>query len=258
MTLAQLESHLGKALFESDRKAKLSAVGAFKLTHARKQLRHFNHTISTIETFANAGTGRVRIASVPTIASTILPLAFKTFSATYPNVQIELRDMDSASVIRAMENERVDIGIATLPAGKTPFTRTPLLTDNLGIVCRNDHRLAQKTSRLVWPDVQGEILIANDLWKAISDPEFQAHYQNASIAVQNTLSLLAMVKAGVGISVLPLMAKALHMPEITFRPIGDKRVKRQIDVLQHPKERMPPAGVNLIRHIIAASPQSGI
>ncbi len=100
MMLKQFEEHLGKPLFESDRKNKLTPLGQLILEQTLSELRQFDRTVQAIEGFASGEIGAISIASVPSVAATILPRALKRFMARYPDIRIELRDMDSTSVLR--------------------------------------------------------------------------------------------------------------------------------------------------------------
>jgi len=252
MMLKQLEEHLGKPLFETDRKNRLSHVGTFVLAQAQGQLLQFDQTVQAIETYAQAGTGMVRIAAVPSVAGTLLPRVFLAFARAHPDVQIDLRDMDSANVLKALEEERADIGIASFPNETSDFQRSLLFTDPIGLICHCDHHLAFASTPLPWSALRGEVLIANELCRVIGDPDFQVFYDNARISVHNTLSLLAMVKAGLGITILPYMAQALADDGLVFRPIGKGDSRRHIELLHKPRDRISPATtvlVNLIKQV---------
>lgn len=241
MTLKQLEDHLDKSLFETDRKNKLSAVGSIAFELAQAELRQFDRTVQMIENFAHGGTGMVRVASVPSVAGTILPLVLAQFIAENPNVHIELRDMDSASVLRAMRQERIDIGIATIPDNVHGTECSPLFTDNFGLVCSHDHPLGQASSPMNWAELEGETFIANELCGTIQSPIFQSIYRGANLNVHNIVSLLAMVKANLGVSVLPKTVLELHPGEIVFRPINDPQALRRIDLLHRASSIASPA-----------------
>lgn len=252
MTLKQLEEHLGKPLFETDRKSKLTVLGEFVLEQAENELRQFDRTVQTIEHYARTGAGLVRVASVPSVAGTVLPQVLKQFVEHYPNVQIELRDMDSDSVLQALRHERADIGIATVPDSARSANHTPLFIDNFGLVCSPEHPLGQTTRRLKWKAFQDETFIANDLCRTIRSPMFQSIYQATNLNVHNIVSLLAMVKAGVGVTVLPRMVMQLHPDEAVFRPIDDLQATRQIDMLHRPSNTASVAADALSQFIVAA------
>jgi len=249
MTLKQLEDHLGKSLFETDRKSILSAVGRTVFELAQAELHQFDRTVQMIENFAQGGTGMVRVASVPSVAGTILPAALAQFIAENPKVHIELRDMDSAGVLRAMRQERIDIGIATISGNVTGSECSPLFTDNFGLVCSHDHPLGQSSSPMNWTELEGETFIANELCGTIQSPIFQSIYQATNLKVHNIVSLLAMVKANLGVSVLPQTVLELHPGEIVFRPINDPQVLRRIDLLHRASSIALPAA-EAMRQII--------
>ena len=75
MTLKQLEAQLGEPLFETERKSKLTALGAFVFDQAERELKQFDATVAAISEFATSKQGRVRVAAVPSVAGTILPMA---------------------------------------------------------------------------------------------------------------------------------------------------------------------------------------
>jgi DNA-binding transcriptional LysR family regulator len=257
MMLKQLEAHLGQPLFEADRKNRLSPVGVFVLEQALNQLHHFDQTVQAIDDFANAGRGLVRIATVPSVAGTILPIALERFIVDYPRVRIELRDMDSASVLGGLEQERVDIGIASVlapvlaPVQK--FNRTQIYSDEFGIVCSHAHRFARESGPLQWREIKGEIFIANELCASIQSPVFRESHQHANLQVHNTVSLLSMVKAGLGVTVLPRLVVQLHPGETVFRPIADPRAFRRIDLLRRHRHTLSPAADTMIRYILSAA-----
>jgi DNA-binding transcriptional LysR family regulator len=253
MTLKQLEDHLDKSLFETDRKNKLSAVGSIAYELAQAELLQFDRTVQMIENFAQGGTGIVRVASVPSVAGTILPSVLAQFIAENPKVHIELRDMDSASVLRAMRQERIDIGIATVPDNLQGSECSPLFTDNFGLVCSHDHPLGQLTRPMNWDELEGETFIANELCGTIQSPIFQSFYRGANLKVHNIVSLLAMVKANLGVTVLPQTVLELHPGEIVFRPINDLQALRKIDLLHRASNIASPAAESMRQIILSVT-----
>jgi len=143
MTLKQFEELLGEPLFETDRKSKLTALGLFTFEQASRELKQFDATIQAIENFASSKQGTVRIAAVPSFTGTILPKAISQFFEEHPDVKIELRDMDSASVLNEVTKENADIGIASAAGHPNTLVKRHLLSDALGVVCRVDTRMAQ-------------------------------------------------------------------------------------------------------------------
>ncbi|MDH3233239.1 MAG: LysR family transcriptional regulator, partial [Alphaproteobacteria bacterium] len=99
MTLKQLEDHLGRPLFEGDRKANLTALGTYVLEKARREVEHFGQTVGAIESYARNEIGQVFVACVPSFATLALPDVIKGFLANFPGIELDVRDMDSQSVV---------------------------------------------------------------------------------------------------------------------------------------------------------------
>ena len=253
MTLGQLETHLGSSLFETDRKRVLSPLGRFVAEEARAGLRQFDRTVEAIERYARDGVGVVRVAAVPSMAALLLPAAFDAFLAERGDVQVRLRETDSAGVLRALAHERADIGIATVADTAWTGRRSPLFRDEFGLVCRRDHALAASDGALAWRELEGEPFIGNELCEGLGSPEARELCRRARLVVDNTGSLLAMVRAGTGVTVLPRAVTGLHPGDVAFRPLDDPSAVRRIDLLRHPEGTAPPLVEELARHVLEAA-----
>ncbi|WP_350333563.1 LysR family transcriptional regulator [Coralliovum pocilloporae] len=241
MTLKQLEAHLGAPLFESDRKSRLTPLGRLTLQEARRGVIHFDEVVHAIERQAKSETGLVRIATVPSAAEALLPQAVARFRETHPDVLVDIRDMDSRSVINELEQDRADLGIASGIIKRPGLMQRGLLNDAFGVICRRDHPLARDWAMLTWADMQDFPLIANALCSQIDDPDFQAILTRSTLTVHNTTSLLAMVRNGLGITVLPELVISPEDTILTFLPIANSTIRRDLTLLKRSGERLSPA-----------------
>ena len=246
MMLKQLEDHLGEPLFMTDRKNRLSALGTFVLEQAERELYHFDGAVRAIESFANARHGHVRIAAVPSVASAIMPRAISRFIKDFPEVQIELRDMDSTTILHELSRGRVDIGIASAGLSSGSLYRHDLLSDPFGLVCPKHHPLADPGRVLKWSDLSPHRFIANDLARLIIVPAFQDIHAKALLSVHNITSLLAMVGADLGVTILPKMTvKMAESRELAFIPLPKSSAgivpDRQIHMLRAADSPTSPA-----------------
>jgi len=232
MMLKQFEEHLEAPLFESERKSRLTALGTFTLDQARRELDHFERSISAIQNFAHARSGFVRIAAVPSVAEAILPVVVKDYLQQHPGVQIDIRDMDSAAVLRELERERVDLGLATGANAGADINREELFSDVFGVVCRPDHPLADNDRLLDWSALESLPFIANGICRLITDEHFQRILAASKLMVRNTTSLLALVRAGVGVTVLPRLAIDQASARLSFLSVADITAIRRIDILR--------------------------
>ncbi|SFS04939.1 LysR family transcriptional regulator [Yoonia litorea] len=240
MMLSQFEDRIGKPLFETSRKSKLTPLGTQIYNEARRELDHFDRTISNIEGLAVAQIGRVRLAVTPSVGSVLMPSVLQTFMARYPDVRVEMRDMTSVGVQQALSAGEADIGIATL--GPSPGLRLErLFTDDFGVVCRKDNVLALANVPVSWSDLGNQTFIANGLCSLVHHPGFQPTLQNAPLNVPNTSSLLALVRAGVGVTLLPKLALLPMADDLAFLPLADDRVQREVFLAAGEPHLMSPA-----------------
>jgi DNA-binding transcriptional LysR family regulator len=248
MMLKQFEDHVGSALFETARKSRLTPIGELILAEARREVVHFENTVSVIEGLSRSELGYLRLAVTPSVATTVLPAVIFKFAQTFPNVQIDLRDMDSATIARELDRERADIGIGSF-AEVEGMRRTELFSDAFGLVCRKDHPLAENWDQLAWRTMGEHTIIANGLCAQITDPEFAPILARSRLMVPNTASLLGLVRQGVGITVLPRLAIANVLDEFTFLPLADVSARRTVHLMSRPSHLLMPAAREFLKLI---------
>ncbi|MBE1282724.1 MAG: LysR family transcriptional regulator [Rhodobacteraceae bacterium] len=256
MILKQLETHLGEPLFETDRKNKLTALGIFVLEQAERELQQFDNTVKAIEGFAKANYGRVRIATVPSIAGIIIPQVLSRHINEYANIDIELRDMDSGSIRHELSRDRIDIGIGTLGENSAGLHSQHLLSDTFGLICSSDHPLASSSDPISWDALIGERLIANSLSAGINAEASRVLHEQASLSAHNLTSIVGMVHANIGITILPELAvRASESNGLFFRPLVGPQANRDIHLLRRSDSTQSPAVRLLERHILDCAAQ---
>lgn len=240
MTLKQLEAHLGQPLFESERKSRLTALGTFTLEMASRELAHFDRTVAALTDFADARSGEVRLAAVPSFAMSVLPKLVLEFTAAASDIRLDIHDLDSASILRELDRERIDLGIVSDARERPEVRRLRLASDPFGVVMRGDDRLAA-SERIRWCDIDSAELIANPLCEHIDAPELQAALSRARLRIHNTTTLLAMVRAGLGVTVLPKLVCRNADAGIAFREFADATPPRRIDLISRSRDTPSPA-----------------
>jgi len=232
MALKSLEEHLSRPLFEADRKSRLTPLGRYVLEQAREELEHFEHAVRAMERYARNEVGSLTIACVPTVSTRILPRVFKPFLAHWPGIEIDVRDMDSLSVRRELERGRVELGIAT-PLGLRPeFESVLLAKDPFGVVCSNQHPLNRGNSPLSWRDIARYPFIANPICGLIQDAEFRTIFSQSTLTVRNTTSILSLVAANVGVTVLPRLAVSGDGAKVNFHPLAYDGPFRELHLMK--------------------------
>ena len=245
MTLKQLEEALGGSLFENERKGRLTPLGEFSLNQARPLVGMCANAISEMKHFAMGRTGLVQVAAVPSAAALLLPKALRRLRTSRPDVRVQLRDIDSSAVVKAVLEESVDVGIATVAGHLPDLIVTPLLIDPFVWVCPPEHPLTKLRRNVRWQDIAPDDFIANGLCAGLGVPELDALVERASLMLLSTSSLLGFVRASMGVTLLPALAVPNDGTLVTL-PCQSKRYVRQLDLISRADVAMVPAATALI------------
>lgn len=262
MTLKQLEAHLGAPLFETDRKSSLSALGAQVRDIAAGLLRDHDRALAQIEAVAAGRLGVLQLAAVPSVAAQLLPGAIGAFQARNPEVRIDLIDTDSARVRDLVATGAVEMGIAGPPRAAPELAFRPLFSDAFVVVCRAGDPLATAAGPLDWPALRTARLIDHEATRGITAPGYRALADATVLSARNVISLLALVAAGAGITLLPALATAGLPPGLRARPLAEPGVRRSVGLITRQGRAASPVAAQferlLMRHLRDSAPQLGL
>jgi DNA-binding transcriptional LysR family regulator len=253
MALSQLEEEIGAPLFSGDRKSELSPIGKLVLQEAQELIEHFERSRAAIYALAHNMVGRVEVASVPSVAVTILPRVIERLAHARPGIEIQIRDMDSRSVQEAVAAGVVDVGLATFVGQHANLDFAPLFSDELALVCRRDSALAARSKPVLWRELNGERLLNHGSYGLIRDPSFAALIQRSRVHVRNVMSLLALVRGGAGITVLPRLCQMQSDRQLVFLSLADPNARRIVGIItRHGREPLPAANsfLKVVRAVI--------
>jgi LysR family carnitine catabolism transcriptional activator len=213
LLIRELESQLGFRLFDrTTRHVVLTAYGHELLPIAQKSLADVDGAVSRIGRTATESSRTLSVGASPLIAANVLPQAIKEFRSHRPELRIQLRDCEPASIIPMVETGKVDMGLRVLYKAIPGLRRTPLFRFCLMVV-RADYDPAFRRASTTWSALKGEKLISlvptNEIQQLIDK-----HLAQAGIVVheagviQYVDTLLAMVEAGEGSGIVPSWALA--------------------------------------------------
>ena len=249
MSLKQFTEQLGGELFETDRKSMLTPLGDFVFEQSRTALKDFDESMDSIQRYAKGDYGAVRIACVPSFSTRMLPKIVKKFSQKMPAVRLELRDIDSDLINKAVRKGLIDFGIASRSAKAHQLKTKLLFEEPLGVVCQSDHSLANQTSPISWKQLMAQEFVSTELHKLINNSQIDRLREKAKLHIHNLSSLLSFIIEGFGITLLPRSAIPDHL-DLCFLPLKDKSAQRQLFLIEHKKHRLSPAVKTFKAHVI--------
>jgi LysR family transcriptional regulator, carnitine catabolism transcriptional activator len=250
MTLSQIENQLAGKLFEGERKSRLTPLGKFTLQRATLAVEAHQRASNDIQRFASGEEGLSKIAVVPSVATRVLPQAINQLRQELPHLEVDIRDIDSHAIHDVIQLGLVDFGIASPPADDSLHADF-LLKDSYRLICRKDHRLNQLGRPVKLSDIDVQEFIVNGLCERIVAPGIQSIIEKSSLYIHNTLSILAFIEAGFGVTILPALTRPRGQGFAAV-PIDNVEMKRSLYVLKRKSLRLSPIDLRLIEVIRSA------
>ena len=127
----ELEQELGFALFvRKPRGVELTAPGEAFADYARSTLRTLEQGVTHARRVAHGQVVRVRIALTSSAAfHPLASAAIRNFRESYPDIAIEMSEINAAEIIEMMSQGRMDVAILRKPIETTPNLRFELLAE---------------------------------------------------------------------------------------------------------------------------------
>jgi LysR family hydrogen peroxide-inducible transcriptional activator len=207
----KLEEDLGAKLFDRlGRSVRLTEAGRAFMPHARSILEQMDAARVSV-TDKNAGVrGSVAVGVIPTIAPYLMPRYTAAFTNRYPDAKLRIVEDTTPVLIQGLRDLSIDIAILALPLRHKDLELFPIRTEPLFAVLPKDHPRATAPS-LALKDLRGESFVMlrdghcfRDL--SIATCTHARITPNIAFESGQFSSLLGMVAAGVGISLVPEMA----------------------------------------------------
>ena len=253
LAIKQLEEFIGlKLLDRSTRKVSPTAGGEHFLPVAQRLIRDFDTVIRDLSATAERRIGHVSMAVLPSIATQLLLTIIKKFSSRYPGISVHLSD-DSERVVqqRLIRNE-VDIGIGVLWQASHELEFTPLLEDKYELICHKDHPLARESRPVTWQSLAGENILD---WGVHQGKKLQEIAGRPKLECHTMITLLAMLKANLGIAVLPSLVIPRNDTNFVSRILIEPEETREICLITRKDWTMSPASEAMIEILLANIPR---
>ena len=107
--------------------------------------------------------------------------------------------------------------------------------------------IAARERPITWRDLSSERLLNHGSYGLISDPAFAALVQRSRVHVRNVMSLLALVPAGAGITVLPRLCQTQIDRNLAFLPIADPNARRVVGIVSRRGHQPLPAASTFLK-----------
>lgn len=240
MAVRELEHRLGHDLFERGSKNRLTPFGEYCVPRFRDLMGQHDRMAKEVINHAEGQQGHIHIATVPSVASRIMPSFLAEFIERFPGLNISLHDENAHYVCQMVAHGEVDLGITSLWHSDEELEYTHLFEDKIGVVCHRNHPLSSQET-LDWQSLQGEKLIRNGTSRLLINTTASELVENSAFYISNMISLIAMLEAGAGITTLPRLAFPEHSADLRFIPLHEPDVVRRIGLIKAANRTLAPA-----------------
>jgi DNA-binding transcriptional LysR family regulator len=248
----QMEDIVGRRLFDrTTRSVVLTPTGRELLPMAERLVAEFDGAFGELERFVEGRRGRVAVAALPSIAAVLLPPAIARYQAGSPEVEIDVLDGLSGSVLEHVSQGRADIGLTIRPSPRATLAYRPLLSDEFGLVCRSDDDLAGD-SPLPWSVFKNRPFVAMASESSVRQMTDAAFLQ-ARLAIPSLYGCAFLgttghlVAAGLGITALPrLTLPLMGQLGLVWRRLERPVMRRQIGIVTQVGRTLAPAAQDFL------------
>jgi len=207
----KLEEDLGAKLFDRlGRSVRLTEAGRAFLPHARAILDQMEVARTSVADKNADLRGSVAVGVIPTVAPYLLPAYTATFAKKYPDAKLRIVEETTAVLVEGLRDLSIDVAILALPLRYKDLELLPIRTEPLFAALRRGDPRASAES-LALKDLRGESFVMLRDGHCFRDLSIGActHARvtpNIAFESGQFSSLLGMVAAGLGVSLIPEMA----------------------------------------------------
>lgn len=228
----KLEEDLGAKLFDRlGRSVRVTEAGRAFIPYARAILEQMDVARSSVAAKNADLRGSIAVGVIPTVAPYLMPTYTTAFAKKYPDAKLRIVEETTSVLVEGLRDLSIDVAILALPLRHKDLEVFPIRTEPLFAVLKRDDPRAHAKS-LALKDLRGESFVMLRDGHCFRDLSVRActHARitpNIAFESGQFSSLLGMVAAGVGVSLIPEMAIDRNVG-CRYVPLSDTQATRTI------------------------------
>lgn len=240
MQIKELEQTLGAPLIEkSARPLRLTSFGEKIMRNSNDILRAVKNLEELAQASRDNPIGTLRIGVIPTVAPYLLPTMMGNLTRNFPELEITFKETVTANLIKDILEGRLDTAIVALPVSEPSLTELALFTEEFVLV--RPRKDADKP--VPKPEMLREMrLLLLEEGHCFRDQAL-SYCKPSSTATNDFMhgsslsTLVQMVSAGIGVTLIPEMALAVEQKSasVSITPFEDPRPNRTIGMIWRKK-----------------------
>jgi len=213
MQIKELEEALGAVLLERGaRQVRLTTFGEEAAQRVRDILRSVDELGDVARASRDRLMGRLRIGMIPTIAPYLLPTVIANLTRVHPELDIHVREALTPKLIQELAQGRIDTAIVALPVSEPSLAEVALFAENFLLVRPAEDEGMPVPSSKTLRQMRLLLLEEGHCFRdqALSFCDMQSSQPREVLDASSLSTLVQMVGAGIGVTLIPEMAVAVE------------------------------------------------
>ena len=249
-----LEEELGEPVFHRiGRRIRITPAGESLLQLSNRVFQDLEETVSAIGDKQESLRGTMRLVGGMTVCLYVFPSLLSEVRRAHPNLDLKITVGSAERSIAMLRSGAGDLGLITLPVEASDLVSVPVLREELLLITYPAHPLAKKR-QITPPDLTRQPFIlfeTGSITRRIVDEFFMRERIEAEIVMEteNVEIIKAMVRHGLGISIIPWQAAAadVRTSQLFCTRIAGHSLHRETGWLYPKMSRLPRTVTEVLR-----------
>lgn len=223
--IAQLEASLGFPVFTRERRhIGVTALGEQVIEQARKMLAQLNAIRALADESRGLSGGRIRLASFPSVTSTLLPGLLRDFKRLHPGIEVVVLEVTDEEVEEWLAADTVELGVVMNPA---PGRTNVVLGQDAWVAVMPSGHQQERNSRargITLEELAGQPFILATGGCVVNGKSLieQAGLQlcDVRVKVRDWVSACMLVREGMGVTLVPESALPAELRGLCVMPVA--------------------------------------
>jgi DNA-binding transcriptional LysR family regulator len=237
--IAAAENELGLTFFErSNSGVRVTAGARNLLIYAERVMADVDAFIRASRLNAAGEVGQIRVGiRMPTVGQPAQTL-LKAWRDRHPHVELILHEMNERDLMAAIGERRLDVAFMTKHTLWPDAVAVPLWREPILAAFARGHRLGRRKA-IKWEHLREETLLVQGWEESQTAREFYASFLGSgtrySAHAASKLSVLSLVSAGAGITLVTESQAEVHVPGIVTKPITEDNAWVEVELVWVPE-----------------------
>jgi len=257
-----LEDELGEPVFHRiGRRIRITPAGESLLQLSHRVFRDLQDTVSVISDTREALRGSIGLVGGMTVCLYVFPTLLAEARRIHPSLDMRVTVGSTQRSIEMLRSGAGDLGLLTLPIEASDLVSVPMLQEELLLVTYPSHPLAAQ-KRIVPADLEKQPFVlfeTGSITRRIVEDFFASERITPPVIMEteNVEIIKAMVRSGLGISIIPWQAAAADVStrQLFCSRIAGVSLVRQTGWLYPKMGRLPRAVTEVMRVFETMRPQ---